>query len=255
MGRLEVRLGEQLMASVPEGDQPVKRTAARVLSFEADGYARPLEVRNAGGGPISVFGTAAEQRQPGIVYDALGLPGATGCTVAGYDQAALAAQLQARRADLYVLFFGTNESFKEKLDEERMLGCYETLFATMRRAAPSAECLILGPTDRMEQQPYGWIESPSTDKVVRVLRKIARAQGCAFWSPRAAMGGPGSIDRWLEHQPPLANPDHVHLSPEGYRLLADALADDFLGAYEASGAVAAGPSATTRVAGGKEAER
>ena len=51
--------------------------------FEADGYTRALEVRNAGGGPIAVFGTAAEQRQPGSVYDALGLPGATGCTVAG----------------------------------------------------------------------------------------------------------------------------------------------------------------------------
>ena len=75
MGRLEVRLDGQLMASVPEGDQPVRRVAARVLSFEADGYAKTLEVRNGGGGPIAVFGASAEKMQPGIVYDSLGLPG------------------------------------------------------------------------------------------------------------------------------------------------------------------------------------
>ena len=251
MGRLEVRLDGQLMASVPEGDQPVQRTAARVLSFQADGYARTLEVRNAGGGPIAVFGTAAEQLQPGIVYDALGLPGATGCTVAGYEQATLFAQLQARRPDLYVLFFGTNESASHRLDEEKMQACYDALFATMRRAAPASECLVLGPTDRMEQQPYGWIETPSTDGVVRMLRRIARQQGCAFWSPRAAMGGPGSIDRWLEQVPPLANADHVHLSPEGYRLLADALADDLLRAYSGTGAVAAIPAPGMKVADGE----
>ncbi|HEY8205926.1 MAG TPA: GDSL-type esterase/lipase family protein [Myxococcaceae bacterium] len=263
MGRLEVTLDGQLMASVPESDQPIRQTTARVLSFEADGYARTLEVRNAGGGPIAVFGTSAEKLQPGIVYDSLGLPGATGCTVAGYEQQTLTAQLQARRPDLYVLFYGTNESLAEHLDEEKMQGCYDLLFATLRRAAPASECLVLGPTDRMEQQPYGWIETASTDKVVRMLRRIAKQRGCAFWSPRAAMGGPGAIDRWLEHQPPLANADHVHLSPEGYRLLADALADDLLGAYAATGAVASlpapapgAPSPGTRVAGGgAEAQR
>jgi lysophospholipase L1-like esterase len=251
MGRLEVRLDGEIVASVPESDQPVQRTAARVLSFEAGGYARALEVRNAGGGPIAVFGTAAEQLQAGIVYDALGLPGATGCTVAGYEQATLVTQLQARRPDLYVLFFGTNESVSERLDEERMQGCYDVLFGTLRRAAPSSECVVMGPTDRMEQQPYGWIESPSTDKVVRMLRKIARQHGCAFWSPRAAMGGPGAIDRWLEHDPPLAHPDHVHLSAEGYRLLADALAEHLLATYGAAGPVASSAAPGTRVAGGE----
>ncbi|HVE84419.1 MAG TPA: GDSL-type esterase/lipase family protein [Myxococcales bacterium] len=262
MGRLEVRLDGQVVASVPEGDQPVRRTAARVLSFEADGYALPLEVRNAGGGPVVVFGTSAEQLQPGIVWDSLGLPGATSCTLAGYDQATLGTQLQARRADLYVLFLGTNETVAERFDEEKIEGCYDTLLGTLRRAAPSAECLILGPTDRMEQQPYGWIEAPSTDKVVYLLRRVARQRGCAFWSPRAAMGGPGAIDRWLEHDPPLANPDHVHLSPEGYRLLADALANDLLAAYAGAGGTAAlpPPPSGTRLAGGKataekEAER
>lgn len=266
MGRLEVRLDGQLMASVPEGDQPVRRAAARVLSFEADGYAKTLEVRNGGGGPIAVFGASAEKMEPGIVYDSLGLPGSTGCTIAGYDQPTLQAQLAARRPDLYVLFYGTNESLSEHLDEEKMQGCYDTLFTTLRRAAPQSDCLVLGPTDRMEQMPNGWIETASTDKVVAMLRRISRQRGCAFWSPRAAMGGPGAIDRWLEHDPPLANPDHVHLSPEGYRLLADALADDVMGAYLATGALASLPpppvtapaarsTPGTRVAGGAEAER
>jgi lysophospholipase L1-like esterase len=252
MGRMEVLLDGKLVASVPDGLEPIQRPKARVLTFDGEGYARTVEIRNAGPGPISVFGTSAERAQAGLIYDSLGLPGATGCTVAGYEPRTLGTQLSARRADLYVLFFGTNESVASRLDSEQMGACYDALLGTLRSAAPMAECLILGPTDRMEKQASGWVEAPATDQVLRVLRATARRQNCAFWSPRAAMGGPGAIGRWLEREPRLANEDHVHLSAEGYRLLADALADDLLRAYEASGAVAPAPG--PKVAGtGKEA--
>jgi lysophospholipase L1-like esterase len=43
------------------------------------------------------------------------------------------------------------------------------------------------------------------------------------------MGGPGAMLRWVEAG--LARPDHVHLSAEGYQLLAERL----LRALDASG--------------------
>ena len=77
------------------------------------------------------------------------------------------------------------------------------------------------------------ISDPTLGKVVGpyALRAIAAANECAFWSPRAAMGGKDSIAAWLAMNPPRAHPDHVHLNELGYRALARLLLDDWLAEY------------------------
>ena len=60
--------------------------------------------------------------------------------------------------------------------------------------------------------------------IIEIQRDAAKSAGCAFWDARAAMGGPGAAHEWycnLEN--PLATHDHVHLTREGYRKLADAM--------------------------------
>jgi lysophospholipase L1-like esterase len=152
-------------------------------------------------------------------------------TVAGYEQQALSRQLEARQPDLFVLFYGTNESGLSKFNAQEMALRYDTLFATLRRSSPEAECLIIGPTDRMMKRGVEWIEAISEDKVMAAVRNVARTHGCAFWDARAAMGGPASIETWIWNSPPLANYDHVHLTPRGYRALAQAFVDDLLATY------------------------
>ena len=45
------------------------------------------------------------------------------------------------------------------------------------------------------------------------------------------MGGPFSMRRWQTLSPPLGHPDGVHLTREGYKVLAQAFVDDLLAAY------------------------
>jgi len=54
-------------------------------------------------------------------------------------------------------------------------------------------------------------------------RRVARQHGCAYWSQRSAMGGPGSVVHWAGRDPPLARQDHLHLTARGYRMMADRL--------------------------------
>jgi lysophospholipase L1-like esterase len=70
--------------------------------------------------------------------------------------------------------------------------------------------------------------------VLNALDEVAQEHGCAQWSARTAMGGPGSMQTWREHRPRLAHPDHVHLTPRGYTELADAFVDDVLVAFDGS---------------------
>lgn len=241
MGQLEVFIDDWRAVRVPSKSKPPTERAARVLSFEAQGPSHVVRMRNAGGGTVKVFGASVELDRPGIAYDALGLPGATVFTLATYEQSALQVQLVARRPDLYVLFFGTNESALPRVDVAAMRRRYDDLFRTLKAAAPQAECLLLGPTDRMEQRADRWVQAPSQAVVIPALRDVARSHGCAFWSTRAAMGGPGAISRWVEQKPPLAHPDRVHLTARGYQVLANAFLDDFLAAYERASASAEAP--------------
>lgn len=242
MGRMSVRIDGAVVAELsgPEEvvpaseppDLPGPRGRARVVSFPARGTSHVIEVENLGGGPITVFGTAVDALNGGVGWDALGLPGSTAVLADGYEKAVLEEQLRARRADLYVLFFGTNESGDPALSEEELRRANASLLRTLRAASPEADCLVLGPTDRLERRPGGgWAEAPSTELVIRVLRETARAQGCAFWSARAAMGGPRAMARWQQMTPPWGHEDGIHLTTEGYQRLASALVDDLLEAY------------------------
>jgi lysophospholipase L1-like esterase len=214
---------------VPVTIEPAQHTGVRVLEFAAPGHKHVVALANPGPGPLSIFGVSHELMKPGIVYDALGLPGSTATTLASYDQAALMHQVHARQPDLFVFFFGTNESALSPARVEEMKASYPLLFFTLRQAAPEADCLILGPTDRMRWKK-GWREVESSDEVTAAMEKIAEEQGCAFWRTREAMGGKGSIDRWRKKK--LANVDHVHLTTPGYHRLADTFIEDLLGAYE-----------------------
>ena len=231
MGRMEVRVdGQPVELPVSAGSQEaLLEPRAEIATWEVAGAAHTLEVVNLGPGPLTIFGASSEQQRPGIVYDALGLPGATVFNVADFDQTALRAQLASRAPDLVVLNYGTNESDLSQLDVPAMRKAYATLFETFRGAAPDAACLLIGPTDRMRAGEDGsWQAAPSQDRVIAALRQLAQTEGCAFWSARAAMGGPGAIQRW--QRPGLAHPDHVHLTPAGYARLANAFADDLLAA-------------------------
>lgn len=234
MGQLEVSLDGKQVATIPAPPEPGPRPEVRVLYFDAPGPRHRLALSNRGPGAVSVLAAAAELKRPGIVYDAAGLPGSTIFTFAGYDEAAVDAQLKARAPDLYLLFYGTNESAVRELDLSAMREAYRLVFRRLRNATPQADCLLIAPTDRMSPQPNAtWTEAPTQDAVMESLRRMADEEGCAFWSARTAMGGPRSVMTWLSQTPRLAHPDHVHLSPTGYVRLADAFADDFLAAYDA----------------------
>lgn len=232
MGGAEVRLDGKPVArlAAPDGGAP---RGVGVLELEAPGAMQRLEVRNDGPGLLSVLGASAELDRPGIVYDALGLPGSTVFTIAGYDRDGLTTQLAARRPNLYVLWYGTNESALPDLDIDEMKRAYQRLFVSLKAAAPQADCLLISPTDRQARLSDGtWGPARSQEAVVSVIGDIAQEHGCAIWSARDAMGGPGSMHAWRTNQPRLAHPDHVHLSPLGYTSLADAFIDDLLAAYD-----------------------
>ena len=68
-----------------------------------------------------------------------------------------------------------------------------------------------------------------TEAAEEAFRELAKECAGVFWDWYNVMGGYGSISRW--EAAGLAQPDKVHLTPAGYRLVGDLLFDAMLENY------------------------
>lgn len=179
-------------------------------------------------GPVHLLGVVEEMDRPGIVLDAVGLPGTTGMTPQRWRQDMYAEEVRSRRYDLIVTAWGTNEAGIGSLDDATYRHHFGATLTTLQSAAPDADCLIIGASDRFDHKAQGFVQAPNHELVERVQKELAAEHGCAFFSMREAMGGAGSMKRWVAEG--LGLPDHVHFTKEGYVRLADAIIDDLLAA-------------------------
>ena len=230
-GHIEVKIDGGAPIELALG--AVAEKGVRIERWQVEGSAHEISVTNRAPTAISLFGVALDFDTPGIGWDALGLPGATAILADGFDKSAYAAQLAARRADLLVLFYGTNEADLPDLDPDVLRRHYTSLLDMLKGASPGADCLIIGPTDRLDLARGPQALAPSLEIANQAIREVAREAGCAFWSARRAMGGARSMLRWQEAVPPLGHRDGVHLTPKGYEILATALSDALIDEWQA----------------------
>ncbi|HEY3667549.1 MAG TPA: GDSL-type esterase/lipase family protein, partial [Polyangiaceae bacterium] len=187
-----------------------------------------LELVTLAGAP-RFYGLIAEGSEPGLVLDAVGIDGARLATALAWNEASFEAAVRARSPSLVALAFGTNEAFDaDKLEKYRPQ--YQAVLTRVRTATPDADCLLVGPPDG--NAAAGGSE-PRVAEIDALQRSIAGELGCGYLSQLEIMGGPGGYTRWAQKSPPLARGDRLHLTPKGYELVADKLADRLLAAYAA----------------------
>lgn len=217
------------------------------VEFDTPGGSHRMTLSPAGGGAVTVLGWGTERRTPGVVYENLGVVGATVSVVGHWDKAIVTEELRRRDPALIIVAYGTNEG----VDPPPMLAAYAERFQhqveTLHRAVPGAAVLVVGPpdVDRKNQPPAagcdGDLSPPPGIAIVRdAQRAVAEREGWYFWDWQAAMGGPCAADRWARETPPLEAPDHVHQKPDGYRKTADMLFGEIMEGYRRYHAARAG---------------
>ena len=179
--------------------------------------------------PVRLFGWVAE-RDEGVTYEALGINGAEAGVMMRWDESMLATYLQLRNPGLIVLAYGTNEASDPNLGPETYQATFSALLGRVRRAAPAASILVVGPADRWARYKNGLHPVPGIDWVIAAQRKACREQACAFWDTRERIGGKGAIRDWVLAG--LAQGDYVHFTSAGYHKLASVLFDDVMQQYE-----------------------
>lgn len=239
-GTFEVYVDGARAASVPSKG-PRTRSAFQTIPLPAG--ARSLEVRALGNGEVRIFGGAIDAPEYGLVYDAIGRNGARAANMLDWDEAHFAEQLSHRAPQLVVLSFGTNEA-GDPTPDDVYTGRLQALVSRILGAAPEASCMLVGPPDRATQTvasmpsrreaAVGWETMPRVLELIALQRRVAEQSGCAFYDQLRAMGGAGTIARWVNETPPRAQKDHVHLTRDGYVELGTRFAQDLLRAYAAT---------------------
>jgi len=185
-----------------------------------------LELRPLGDGEIRVFGVSAEREGPGVLVDSMGIRGRTARTWLAWQPEMAAEGLTALHPDLVVLAYGTNEANDLDYTLEQYRSDLAQVLERLRRGAPDAACILVGPSDRGKELSKGrYAIWDRTAPFAEVQREVAPDYGCAFWDWQAATGGPGSMIAWRLHDPQLAARDLIHFTQKGYEWSAERLVE------------------------------
>jgi lysophospholipase L1-like esterase len=208
--------------------QAEEKSSAMVSITVEDG-AHTLKITPRGDGPVTLYGVALERNTPGVVYDTLGMLGGTVHHLTHFHEDSWIEDFQNRKPDLVILNFGTNESNYGYLPYAEYLQNYSVVIQRIRKALASASILIMAPMDRGTRDDDGNIVTiPSIPILVATQRRVARAEGVAFYNTFVAMGGMGTMARWYDDEPRMVTGDFTHPTYTGAQQLGTLLVDALL---------------------------
>ena len=215
--------GGNLRLSLDGAEAVVLPTAADQLEdrwhvIEAEDGEHRLSVRAAGGGKVRAYGVVLERDVPGVVWDEMSQIGALTRRMLNFEEAHLHSQIARRDPDLVVFMFGGNDMNTQgtmaKYREE-----YTQVLRLFRGAKDPLPCLIMAPLDHGERDGARIVTRSIVPRLVNAQREVAAAEGCAFFDTYQAMGGEGSMGRWVRSSPPLGSGDLSHLTHHGHKVV------------------------------------
>jgi lysophospholipase L1-like esterase len=209
-----------------EGNEPGFAT------FPIPEGSRKFEIKDVHGN-VRLFGVRFGKQTTGVVYNSLGLNGAS-VTVLGrqMNEAHWAAELQHARPDLVILNYGTNESVYAAYVDTSYEKELRLAIGRLQRALPGSSIMVMSPMDRGIRDDNGEIVTvPALHRLINIQQRVAAETKCAFFNTFQAMGGPGTMGRWYQAEPRLVGADFIHPMPAGARMVGNLLYKSILTGY------------------------
>src|ERR1051325_7014260 len=172
-------------------------------------------------GQVRLYGLAAGKPGPGVVYDSLGMNGASITVLTRmFNRDFWTAELRHREPSLLIINYGTNEADFESY----VNGPYEKdlreAVKRVKAALPEVSVMLMSPMDRGQRVGLDEIETmPTIPRIVEIQKRVAAETGCAFFNTFEAMGGEGTMARWYQGKRRLVSADLIHPIPAGGRIV------------------------------------
>jgi len=182
---------------------------------------------------LPVYGLSAESSR-GVIVDNFALRSNTGIPLLRLPKAQLKAFQEKLDYDLVILQFGLNMIDPNRRDFAGYRQQFGRVIRHFQEAFPGVPVLVIGVSDKATKVDGQMATDPSVPYVNLAQQRAAEDHGAAFFSLYQAMGGSGSMVRWVEQESPrLANTDYTHFNFRGGRLASNMLVGFLLEGYTA----------------------
>ena len=166
-------------------------------------------------GKGNVYGVSLETPM-GVIVDNIPMRGCSGNIFTKIDSVQLSDFYRESNTRLIILQFGGN-MIPQTENPSTISGYVRSTMRQqvryLRACAPEASILFIGPSDMSTNIDGEMVTYPLVPYMDRLLKKMAQEEGIAYWSMYEAMGGKGSMVRWVENG--LAGSDYVHFTRAG----------------------------------------
>lgn len=165
--------------------------------------------------PIGAYGFSFESKN-GVILDNFSLRGSNGISLLQISNNLIQEFNIEMNPCLIVLQYGLNVAQKNCTNYESYRIELEKLIKNFQKNCPQASILVMGVCDKGGKVDGEYGTEPSIPYLLEAQKSAAANCGVAFFSLFEAMGGEGSMVRWVkEEKPALANLDFTHVNGLG----------------------------------------
>ena len=127
--------------------------------------------------------------------------------------------------DLIILAYGSNDALMDRFNKKDFKSKYKNFIHFLKKYNPNVKFILISPptvTKKIDDETYAL--TPNFYEVRKAIYEIAREEKIILFDMHTAMEQNGGKELWIEQG--LSNKD-VHLTVEGYSLLATKFQKDF----------------------------
>jgi lysophospholipase L1-like esterase len=202
-------------------------------SLEAGGSFRVKEYNRTQGSNVHTFKFSGEdspdfyglslESPTGVMVDNIALRGSSGTFFHQISLSQLRQFYDYLHVKLIILQFGGNAlpAIKDHTMAVNYAGYLRGQIAILKKAAPEASILFIGPSDMSIKEGTEYVTYPLLEDMRDAIKKVVLDSDCAFFDMYDCMGGKNSMTGWVGQK--LAATDYIHFSPQGARKIATLL--------------------------------
>lgn len=167
----------------------------------------------------------------GVMVDNIALRGSSGTFFHQINGTQLKQFYDYLNVKFIILQFGGNAmpSIKDAVMAVNYANYLKYQIATVKKLAPNASILFIGPSDMSIKQGTDYVTYPYLEDLRDAIKKVVLESDCAFFDMYDCMGGKNSMASWVDQR--LAATDYTHFSPQGARKIATLLYSALINEY------------------------
>jgi len=175
-----------------------------------------LKVQFSNAGSIPFYGVDFSGPS-GINIDGFPLRSSSGLPLGKLNTSLMNAFHRELNYDLLILHFGANvlDTKSKPIKYDRYAKNMTVVVNHLKKCFPGADILIISEADKATKYETEIKTDTTITALIQAQEKYALNTESAFINLFQLMGGEGSMVKWVNEDPPMANPDYTHFNHKG----------------------------------------